>query len=75
MKVIINILGDHDNVRRLLRNDGWQLQEKIAGSISALHPEVESEQEARFRLHSLGLLTSGSLRVEFPIRRLVGARG
>lgn len=73
MIVNIEILYDRETVRDRLLNDGWQLRDESFGSLSASHPHVTSEREARRRLHGLGLLTSGALRVEFPMRKHVTA--
>ena len=55
-----------DEFRDSLRQDGWEI---LAGEgdkeIEVTHPLVTSEGAARIRLHRLGLLTSGAIRIEF----------
>lgn len=68
MKVQFRFLYDAESMMDRLRDDGWELQRGLLDVISARHPQVTSEREARNRLYSLGLLTSGALRVEFPMR-------
>jgi hypothetical protein len=48
-----------------LREDGWAVECGHDGAVCARHPRVPDESAARSRLHGLGLLTSGSLRIEF----------
>jgi hypothetical protein len=48
-----------------LRKDGWAVEPGQGGTLCARHPEVPNQRAARSRLHGLGLLTSGSLRIEF----------
>ena len=48
-----------------LREDGWAVECGHDGAVCARHPQVPDEGAARSRLHGLGLLTSGSLRIEF----------
>jgi hypothetical protein len=48
-----------------MRKDGWAVEPGQGGALCARHPEAPNERAARRRLHGLGLLTSGSLRIEF----------
>ena len=48
-----------------MRKDGWAVESGQDGAVSARHPQAPNERAARRRLHGLGLLTSGSLRIEF----------
>ena len=55
-----------DDFRDSLQQDGWViLPGKGDREIEVSHPQVTSECAARIRLHRLGLLTSGALRIEF----------
>ena len=55
-----------DDFRDSLQEDGWViLPGKGDREIEVSHPQVTSEGDARIRLHRLGLLTSGALRIEF----------
>ena len=55
-----------DEFRDSLRQDGWEI---LAGEgdkeTEITHPQVTSEGAARIRLHRLGMLTSGAIRIEF----------
>jgi hypothetical protein len=67
MNLRIHFLRGSDDFQAALRKDGWVFfgvhkQQEIDAS----HPLVKDEDAARNRLHSLGLLTSRSLRIEFP---------
>jgi hypothetical protein len=55
-----------------LQNDGWELEREHDESLYARHPDVPDEEAARDRLCSLGLLTSGSLSIEFRLKREAG---
>jgi hypothetical protein len=65
MKVHLCFLRQAVGFRALLQNDGWLLEQEKDASLLAWHPEAPDEVTARSRLHQLGLLTSGSLRIEF----------
>ena len=65
----MDLLRDADFLKTRLRGDGWRLETDDTGRMSVHHPEVRSESEARKGLNELGLLTSGNLRIEFPLRR------
>ena len=54
-----------DDFRDSLRQDGWVIAEKGDAVIDVAHPQVKTEDAARIRLHRLGLLTSGAIRIEF----------
>lgn len=66
MKLRIQLVHRGDMVKDCLERDGWKLTAESDDSVSANHAEVHSEATARLRLYELGLLTSPSLRVEFP---------
>lgn len=66
MNVRIQPLRQPDGLRQALCDDGWSLETERDGVVYAEHPQVGAEVAARNRLHHLGLLTSGSLRIEFP---------
>jgi len=69
MIVNMNLLRP-DDFRATLRKDGWTLLATAKKEeLDATHPEVRDENAARIRLDRLGLLTSGSLRIEFRPRR------
>jgi hypothetical protein len=65
MRLQIQILGRGEAVKCCLKRDGWKLMAKSSDTLSACHAAVDSEPAARRRLHSLGLLTSATLRIEF----------
>jgi hypothetical protein len=65
MQLRIHLLQHAQAVRDRLERDGWRLGAGAARPLSACHPEVATQADARQRLHALGLLTSASLRVEF----------
>jgi hypothetical protein len=70
MRVRIELVRGAAGLGELLRADGWRLEGAVAGPIYASHPEADDEPSARHRLHGLGLLISGRLRIEFePFRR------
>jgi hypothetical protein len=64
MHVRIELLQWSEPILATLRRDGWAVAFGQDG-ISARHPQAPDERAARHRLHGLGLLTSGSLRIEF----------
>jgi hypothetical protein len=65
MRVRIELLRRSEPVLAALRGDGWAVAFGEDGAVSARHPRVPDESAARRRLHRLGLLTSGALRIEF----------
>jgi hypothetical protein len=65
MHVRIELLRWSEPILVSLRKDGWVLESGQGGTLSARHPQAPDERAARSRLHGLGLLTSGSLRIEF----------
>ena len=65
MRVRIQSLQGSEAFAVALRKDGWAVESGQGGTLSARHPQVPDESAARRRLHGLGLLTSGSLRIEF----------
>jgi hypothetical protein len=65
MRLKIQLLGRGEAVKQSLQRDGWKLKAKSSDTLSACHAAVDSEPAARRRLHSLGLLTSATLRIEF----------
>jgi len=69
MKMIrIITLQDHDTLKETLLKDGWIiLPTGQNNGLDAAHPQVLDEDTARLRLHNLGFLISGSLRIEFPM--------
>jgi hypothetical protein len=68
MKVHLRFLRQAGQLQEALRNDGWHLEREKDESLFARHPLVRDEVAARNRLNRLGLLTSGSVCIEF--RRL-----
>ena len=65
MRLRIQLLHQREAVKDCLRRDGWNLKGENRDTLSACHAAVDSELDARRRLHSLGLLTSVNLRIEF----------
>jgi hypothetical protein len=65
MHIRIQLLRDPDNLRHALRRDGWKLKAEPQDTVVVTHPFVPDEVAARDRLHHLGLLTSGCLRIDF----------
>ena len=65
MRVRIELLRWSEPILVALRKDGWAVEPGQGGTLCARHPEVPNQRAARSRLHGLGLLTSGSLRIEF----------
>jgi hypothetical protein len=65
MDVRIQLLRQFTGLRETLAHDGWRVEPTADGSLSACHPQVPNEVAARSRLLGLGLLTSGSVRIEF----------
>jgi hypothetical protein len=64
MLVRIELLRRSEAILAALRKDGWEVALREDG-VSARHPQAPDEGAARRRLHGLGLLTSGSLRIKF----------
>jgi hypothetical protein len=65
VNVYFQILGPGPDVRTPLAHDGWEVEQQARDVLRASHPSVTDEEEARERLHRLGLLLSASLRIEF----------
>jgi hypothetical protein len=65
MHIRIQSLGRSKTFLDALRDDGWAVEIGQDGAFCARHPRASNEGAARNRLHDLGLLTSGSLRIEF----------
>jgi hypothetical protein len=65
MHVRLELLRWSEPILVALRRDGWAVESGQGGTLSARHPQAPNETAARRRLHGLGLLTSGSLRIEF----------
>ena len=64
MQVRIELLRQSEPIFAALRKDGWEMAFGQDG-VSASHPQAPDVRAARRRLHGLGLLTSGSLRITF----------
>jgi hypothetical protein len=69
MRVHLRFLRKGEIAQEALRNDGWQLEREQDDSFTARHPLVRDESAARNRLHDLGLLTTGSVAIEFNLPR------
>jgi hypothetical protein len=69
MTIYVELLRQHESIRRLLQDNGWRLDRRRHG-FTARHRAVRDEAAARQNLQALGLLTSSSLRIE--LRPLVG---
>ena len=65
MDVHIRPLRQAPTLSTALQDDGWELETRRDGVLCARHPQAPDESRARSRLHRLGFLTSGSLRIEF----------
>ena len=75
MRLRIQLLHQGEAVKHRLQRDGWKLKAESSDTLSACHAAVDSEPAARQRLHSLGLLTSATLRIEFQPFNMRGGRG
>ena len=64
MHVRIELLRQSEPILAALRKDGWVVAFGQDG-VSARHLLAPNVSAARRRLHGLGLLTSGSLRITF----------
>jgi hypothetical protein len=70
MMIRFEFVRGADGLRELLRANGWKLEDPVAGTLYATHPEVGDQPAARSRLHELGVLTSAQFRIEFvPFRK------
>jgi hypothetical protein len=65
MDVTIQPLRRSTNVLAALRADGWTIECGQDGAVCVRHPLAADEEAVRSRLHDLGLLTAGFLRIEF----------
>jgi hypothetical protein len=65
MHIWIQPVRRSDTFLVALRDDGWAVELGQEGAVRARHPSVTDEGAARRRLHHLGFLTSGALRIEF----------
>jgi hypothetical protein len=57
-------------IRNILRQDGWVIAKEQGDEIQVIHRLVGDEAAARNRLCRLGLLTTPSMRMEFPIPQI-----
>jgi hypothetical protein len=64
MHVKIELLRQSEPILATLQKDGWEMAFGQDG-VNARHQEAPDVSAARRRLHGLGLLTSGSLRITF----------
>ena len=53
-----------EDLRALLRAQGWVLDEGGPTRVTARHPRVTDQETARTRLLEMGLLTSGRFRID-----------
>jgi hypothetical protein len=65
MRVVFQPFRRHVKLKQILQADGWTLDAGRDNTVLAKHPSVADEAAARSRLHRLGLLTSGQLRIDF----------
>jgi hypothetical protein len=65
MHLRIQLLRGPETFLVAFREDGWAVEIGQDNAVCACHPLVPDEGAARSRLHGLGLLTSGGLRIEF----------
>ena len=66
MHLSIQLLKKDDSVQTTLRKDGWNVESDAkTRDMRAKHHDVHEENDARQRLHDLGLLTSRTCRIEF----------
>jgi hypothetical protein len=65
VKLHIQLLHDHEAVHDRLRRHGWRLDKVGNSRYAATHPAVVDQATARDRLHTVGLLTSSALRIQF----------
>jgi hypothetical protein len=65
MDVFIELLRSGSDVRALLREQGWRLDEQGVDRLLAKHAEVNDQEVARDRLLEAGLLTSPTVRIDF----------
>jgi len=52
-------------LKEQLEREGWRVDQALDGSFLASNGDIASEPDARQRLHQMGLLTSGKVRIEF----------
>ena len=64
MHLRIELLRQSEPILAALRKDGWAVA-LGQDSVRARHPQAPDVRAARRRLHGLGLLTTGSLRITF----------
>jgi hypothetical protein len=69
MVVHIHALRRSQELARVLRDDGWEVEEGAPRFFEATHPDVDDQPTARARLLRLDLLTSPRLRIEFDPQR------
>jgi hypothetical protein len=65
MKIYIEPLRHPESIQNLLEEHGWRL-DRMRDGYTAQHLAVRDEAAARHSLQALGLLTSASVRIEFP---------
>ncbi|MBM4073520.1 MAG: hypothetical protein FJ271_32045 [Planctomycetes bacterium] len=65
MRIAIECLQPGADIGKRLQRDGWAVEQVDDRLLLADHPGVSSESAARIRLHQVGLLTSGRLRIHF----------
>ena len=69
MNIHMKLLRDFDpDVSDSLRRDGWDVVPgHTKGEFQVSHPQITTEARARRRLYCLGFLTTGGIRIEFPL--------
>ncbi len=65
MDVLFRFLHHPDRLRGRLQRDGWALGPTTPAGQRVTHPAVPDEAAARTRLARLGLLTAGSVQIDF----------
>jgi hypothetical protein len=72
VNIRVELLGQPQRIRDALCRDGWSLSGPGTNLIAS-NPAVLDEGTARTHLYALGLLTSGSVRIEFLLPPVAGA--
>ncbi len=73
MNVHIEVIRPTRHLRATLLSDGWKVESERQDDLWVSHLQVADEGGARGRLNRLGLLTSSSLRIDFPLAIRPGA--
>lgn len=67
MYLLVQPLREAEQLRQVFAEDGWRVNQAQCDVLRVEHPNVTDQRGARERLQTLGLLTSSSCHIDFPL--------